>query len=368
MIDIVNAYAQAGYICILITGRLVKRNTQLHPEVRIDRIIKYDRITTFKRLLTWGLGFLQIWLKIIIKYRKGSLFIVSNPPLAILLPLVVNNPFQLLIFDIYPDALTELGYRSENSLLVKWWRKANKYVYSRAKRIFTITDSMRQVLQKYAGNVLVEVVPVWTNNTFLKPVNPSENPFLKKHKLSDKFIVMYSGNLGLSGDVDVLVDVASEIKRDDIIFLIIGDGAKKQMIHEKAKKLDLKNFFLLPWQPVDDLPFSLSSASLAVISLGIKTSKLAIPSKIYNLFSVGAPLLCMTSKGSEVESLVKKYKCGKSFEPKDIRGMVNFIIEVADNKKLHSLMKANSLKASKDFNISNVKKFLAKAYHDWERY
>ncbi len=108
---------------------------------------------------------------------------------------------------------------------------------------------------------------------------------------------MYSGNIGLSGDVEVLIDVAEKIRRDDIIFLIIGDGAKKQMIREKAEKLVLKNIIFLPWQPADELPFSLSSASIAVVSLGVKTSRLAVPSKLYNCLSVGAPLLCLTSKG-----------------------------------------------------------------------
>ena len=366
MIDIINAYEEAGYSCVLVTGRLIERNTPLHSKIKIDRIIKYDRSTTFRRLLTWGLGFLQIWLKVVFKYHKDCLFIVSNPPLAPLLPLVVKNPFQLLIFDIYPDALSELGYLSEKSNIIRWWRKSNNKVFAKAKCIFTITDSMKQVLQKYAGNKVIEVVPVWTNNTFFKPIAPSDNLFLKKHKLSGKFIVLYSGNIGLSGDVDVLIDVAAEIKRDDIIFLIIGDGAKKEKIRGKANKLDLKNVIFLPWQPVSELPFSLSSASLAVISLGIKASKLAVPSKLYNFLSVGAPLLCVTSKGSEVENLVTKYECGRSFEPDDINGMVSFIVEVVDNEDLHRLMKANSLKASGDFNVSNINKFLDATSHDCE--
>ncbi len=217
---------------------------------------------------------------------------------------------------------------------------------------------MKQVLQKYTGSDLIRVVPVWTDNNFLRPVDPSENAFLKKHGLSGKFVVLYSGNIGLSGDVEVLIDIAEMIRRDDIIFLIIGDGAKKKMIREKAEEGALKNVLFLPWQPADELPFSLSSASLAVVSIGIRATKLAVPSKLYNFLSVGAPLLCITSKGSEVESLVTKYECGKSFEPDDFNGMVNFIVEVSENKELHRLMKANSLKASADFNSSNVDRFL----------
>lgn len=358
MIDIINAYEKAGYSCVLITGRLVERNTPLDHKVSVERIIKYNRTTSFTRLYTWIVGFIQVWGKVTFKFKKDNLFIVSNPPFAPLLPLVIRNPFQLLIFDIYPDSLSELGYLSENSMIIKWWSKSNRKVFTRAVNIFTLTDGMKQVLQKYVGEEAIEVVSLWTDNTFLKPVDPAENPFLDKHRLSGKFIVMYSGNIGLSGDVDALIDVAFEIKREDILFLIIGDGAKKEMIREKVKKLGLKNVMLLPWQPVAELPYSLSSASIAVISLGTKASKLAIPSKLFNFLSVGAPLLCVTSKGSEVESLVTKYGCGRNFEPGDINGMVTFINEAAGNKELCNLMKYNSLKASNDFSSRNVAKFL----------
>jgi hypothetical protein len=91
MIDIINAYAAAGYHCVLITGRLVERSTQLHESVRIEGIIKYDRKTTFRRLLTWTLGFFQILIKIIFKFRKDVLFIVSNPPIALFLPISVAD-------------------------------------------------------------------------------------------------------------------------------------------------------------------------------------------------------------------------------------------------------------------------------------
>jgi hypothetical protein len=209
MIDIVNAFSEAGNRCILITGRLNERDIPLCQTARIERIIQYDRTTVLKRLWTWIIGFIQIWLKVVFKFRSDCLFIVSNPPFAQLLPLIVRNKFKILIFDVYPDALSELGYLSETSLIVKLWKKANKKVFARAEAIFTITESMKLLLQNYSGNKIIRVVPVWTDNKFLKPIEPDNNPFIKKHNLSGKFIVLYSGNIGLAGDVDVLIDIAA---------------------------------------------------------------------------------------------------------------------------------------------------------------
>jgi glycosyltransferase involved in cell wall biosynthesis len=359
MIDIINTYAIAGYKCVLITGRLVIRNRPLFPGVKVEKIIQYDRMTITRRLLTWFIGFIQILWKIITRYRRDDLFIVSNPPFAPLLPILLRNPVHLLIYDIFPDVLVESGYLSNKSALIKWWQKFNRKAFVKARNIFTITNGMKMVLQNYALNKTIEVVPIWTDNTFLKPIDPDINPFIKKHNLSGKFIVMYSGNLGLSADVEILMDIALEINRNDIVFLIIGDGIKKDGIREKVSRLGLTNLVLLPWQPTEELPYSLASANIGVIFLGNKLSKLAIPSKLYNFLSVGSPLLCITPKGSEIESIVRKYKCGNSFEPDNIKGMANFVSEVADNIDFYSSLKMNSLKASEDYGISKIDKFLA---------
>lgn len=358
MIDIINAYARAGYSCTLIAGRLVVRNNPLDPSIFVDKIIRYNRVTTFKRLSTWIIGFIQIWFKVVFKYRKDTLFIVSNPPLAPLLPVMVKNNFSLLIFDIFPDVLSELGYLPEQSVIIKGWRKLNRKIYKKAERIYTITEGMKQVLQKYAGERSIEVVSLWTDNGFLKPVDRESNPFIRKHGLTNKFVVLYSGNLGLSGDVNVMIEVARVIENDDVLFLIIGEGARKKDMQERVRSLNLGNIMFLPWQPVEELTFSFSSANIAVVSLGKGASKLAIPSKLCNYLSVGAPLLCISSKGSEVENLVNSFNCGRNFEPAETDKMARFIKKTADDKSMQNQMRENSLKASAFFSSENVLKFL----------
>lgn len=358
MIDIVNSYSDAGFSCVLLTGRLVVRNKPLNPSVKVERIITYNRTSKLSRLWSWLIGSLQIFIKIAFRYRKHEIFIVSNPPTATLLPLLFNNPFSLLIFDIYPDVLTELGYAAPGSFINRLWEKWNKKIYPRAANIFTITEGMGEVLRKYSADRPVKVVPLWTDNSFLKPVDADDNPFLTRHRLQGKFIVLYSGNIGLASEVDVLVDVAYRIQRDDILFLIIGEGAKKEPMAKRIRDTGLANFIMLPFQPASELPFSLSSAQLAVVALGKGETRLAVPSKLYNYLSVGAPLLCLSSMGSEVQRLVEKYKCGQNFELHDIDGIVSYIIHLVENPAIHSTLRKNSLMASRDFSGGNVLKFL----------
>ncbi len=358
MIDIVNAYADAGYPCILIAGRLIPRNKQLNPTVKVEKIVRYNRSSNLTRLWSWIIGSLQILIKVVSKYRQWHLFIVSNPPTAALIPLVLKNPFSLLIFDIFPDVLSELKYSRPDSFVIRVWEELNRKIYPRAVRIFTITEGMGEVLKKYSGNNRVSIVHLWTDNNFLRPVDPENNHFVISHCLKDKFVVFYSGNIGLASEVDVLVDVASRMKQKNIVFLIIGEGAKKEPMVRRVRELGLNNVIMLPYQPVSELPFSFSSAQLAVVVLGKGETKLAVPSKLYNYLSVGAPLLCLSSSGSELQRLVETYQCGRNIDLDDIDGISSYITYLAGNPAVHDSLKQNSLNASRDFGGENVRKFL----------
>ena len=171
-------------------------------------------------------------------------------------------------------------------------------------------------------------------------------------------MVLYSGNIVLAREVDVLIDVASRKKNGKIMFLIIGEGAKKEPMVRRVRELGLTNVIMLPYQPVDELPFSFSSAKLAVVVLGKGETKLAVPSKLYNYLSVGAPLLCLSSPGSEVQRLVETYQCGKNFNLENLDGISSYITYLAENPAIHTHLKQNSLNASLDFGGINVRKFL----------
>jgi len=105
--------------------------------------------------------------------------------------------------------------------------------------------------------------------------------------LQDKFIIMYSGNLGKTHNIETLVSLAEILKDESYYILIIGGGTQFTSIQALIEQKKLKNIKLLPWQPVEKLPFTLASADIGVVSLGSKASNLSIPSKTFNLMSVG---------------------------------------------------------------------------------
>lgn len=358
MVDIINQFTEDGYRCDLITGLLVERNRPLSKEVKVHKIIRYDNTTTFRRVFTWVWGTVQIFFLVLFSFRKAHLFIVSNPPMAVLIPRIVPNSFSLLIFDVYPDAITDLGILKKKSFIIKIWKKANQRVYSRAENVFTITEGMKESLMSYVRNKNIKVVPLWADNEFLSRISREENIFIKSHSLEGKFVVLYSGNIGISNDVEVLAEVAKLINNENVIFMIIGGGARKKHLEEKVENESLKNIIILPWQDVEYLPYTLSAANIGVVTLGKGASKLAVPSKIFSLLSVGVPIMGIAAQDSDLNNFIEAINTGKCFLPEDIEGMAQYIMRLADNPKQCEDLSNNALHASCLFTRKNAISFV----------
>ncbi|HMO61160.1 MAG TPA: glycosyltransferase family 4 protein [Ferruginibacter sp.] len=356
MIDIIHAN-QSCTEKSLITGRLIERQVTLDKAVRMDKIIAYNRTSALKRIITWCWGFIQILWIVKTRYTQAHLFIVTNPPFNTFLPLLCKNSFSVLVFDVYPDALLSYKVFRKISFLSAVWEKANRKVYAKAERIYTVSPGMKNMLCKYTSAENITVVPLWSNNNLVKPVPKSENEFIRKYKLQDKFIVMYSGNLGRTHNVEAIIDVAAALHDTDILFLIIGDGDKKEQITTAVNEKQLSNVCLLPWQPASMLMHSLSAADIGIVTLSNEAGNFSIPSKIFDLISTGTPLLCIANKHTELVQLVSKYGIGKSFTKENVKEMAAYILELKHNPATCQQLQQNALAASRDFTPKNSLKF-----------
>jgi len=358
MIDIIHAFEAEYSERVLITGFLNPRNKPLDSRVKVELITAYDRSSGLKRFLTWFLGALKAFWLIKTKYRNADLFLVSNPPFVALIPLLCTNQFKILIYDIYPDAFVEFGFLKESSFLVKAWKCANRKVFSKAAKVFTLTEGMKTKLSAYVSADRITIVPIWSNNNFFKPVLKEENIFLKEINCEEKFLVLYSGNLGKSHPVELLVEWAKLCKEPEIHFLIIGGGDKFELIQSLIERSGLKNIQLLPWQPTERLPFTLASADLAVVTLGDEAADLSIPSKTFDLMSIGVPILGISPKNSALSHLICSEKIGKNFQSSKSEEILSFIYSIFKDEAMKKHFSQNSLTTSKKYGAENAQLFL----------
>ena len=325
--------------------------------VVFDELVKFDKSSVSRRVWTWLSFSVQAFFKLLFKYRGWDILYYTNPPMSCWASLLLRNKFSIMVYDIYPDALKTVGI-GEKRFIYRIWVRVNRKLYKKADKVFTLSEGMKSCIERYATSDKIQIIPLWSGSSKFHTVEKSDNPFLKDINLQDKFIVLYSGNMGYTHSVDVLVEVAEAMREcADAHFLIIGEGRKKAEMIKNAEKKKLSNITFLTYQPVDILPFSIGSADIGVISLDDNVSNVSVPSKTFNLLATGAPLLAIANEETEIGRLIKKYDCGRCIPKNNVAEMVSYISRMLKDKELHKHIRNNALKASRDFTFDNAKLF-----------
>ena len=131
------------------------------------------------------------------------------------------------------------------------------------------------------------------------------------HGLTEKFVVMYSGNHSACHPLDTLLTAVLRLRGDgNIVFCFIGGGSEFQKVKDFARDNSLSNILCLPYQPRTQLSASLSAADLHMVVIGDRFKGLVHPCKIYNIIAIGAPFLYIGPEESHISDLLKRHTNG----------------------------------------------------------
>lgn len=358
-IDMLEALSLEYNKCVIIAGTIVERETKLPDNVIWHKVIKYKKTSFPKRIITWLLCSFQMYWHIITKYRKARVIAITNPPLSPFVCLLAGVHFDVLIYDLYPDTFVNYKILSRKNPVTKFWVYLTKSSFKRANRIFTITQGLAKEIEKYTDKK-IEIVPIWTNNQFFSKIKKDENLFLNSHSdLKDKFIISYSGNLGKTHPIEKIIDLGDRFRQNNLFeFVIIGGGYKFELIKNEIALRKLSNVKLLPWQDIEMLPHVLQAADVNVVTLDTDAANLSIPSKTFNLFSSGRPIMAICSSNSSLSILLNETNSGRSFNETQLDDMCSFLLELKNSNKLQNEYASNALLASELFTKKNAKLFL----------
>ena len=302
-------------------------------ELTVEAAPAYRRRSDFSRLWTWGRYLLAALVRSFRTSRQTLLFIVAQPPL---LPVIgylrsrlFRQPYVVWIDDVYPDVLVRAGRLGEASAVAKAWGWLNKRVYRQASAVFTLGPCMAGLVQRYASSP-VYVVPHWVDADRFPQVSKADNPFAREHGQVGKLTVLYSGNIGLTHDIETMIQAARRLAdRQDIGFMIVGAGPR----YEEARRAahGLVNVTVLPLQPEETLPFSLATGEVAVVSLGKGFEGVSMPSKTYDDMGARSAILGLSHAPSDLQVVIDENDCGVNVEPGDVDGFVEAVLRFRDD-------------------------------------
>ena len=263
--------------------------------------------------------------------RPDVIVAETDPPLLGALAAILKRHWRCrLVYnvrDLYPDiAHVNGGVRSP--FLLGLLRRANDFAYQRADLIVTLgRDMADRIVGKGVSADKVTVVPDWADCSRIRPVE--KNRF--RSSFGDKFVVMYSGNLGLSQQLETVLEAADRLRDDSrIMFAMIGEGARKKWLQERASAIGLANVRFLPHQPLESLAESLSAPDLHLIPLASGAAGCLVPSKIYGILAAGRPFIAMMEDNAEVAQIACRERVGYVVRPGDANALAGTIREAVD--------------------------------------
>lgn len=245
------------------------------------------------------------------------IYLASTPPiqgvLGGLLKKMKKVPFVYNLQDIFPDSLAGTGLAKKGGLLWKIGRVVENFTYRNADKIIVISeDFKRNIMAKGVPEEKIVVVYNWVDEEAVKHVAREENKLFDAYGLDrSKFYITYSGNIGLTQNMDMLLEVAKELetKEPDIQFVLIGEGAYKKRVQEIIAEKNIGNVALLPFQPYEDIShvFSLGDAGLVISKPGVGEN--SVPSKTWSILSASRPVLANFDE-NELKTIVAENQCG----------------------------------------------------------
>jgi len=299
-----------------------------------------------------------MWWLLMIRYRRHEVLFVSVPPMGYLLNLVLPHRFSMVIWDIYPDTLKITGM-SESHPIYRIWSRLNRRSFRKAYRLFTISEVMASTLEKYVDRERLIVQPIWSMFQNAGRVPREHNRFIKAHQLGDQFIVQYSGNIGLTHNVELLLDIAERLKdNQSILFQIIGRGPREPYIRRLVDARGLQNIQMLPFQSDDMFPHSLSAADLGVVMLNERVSQGSVPSKAFNLMAQGIPSLYVAATDSQLARYAERFGHARCYAPGQLKEIADFIEQLQRDNDLQLQMSDAAASASLSFTRQNADFFV----------
>jgi glycosyltransferase involved in cell wall biosynthesis len=267
------------------------------------------------------------------------MFIASTPPIQGAMAALVKKfrhiPLIYNLQDIFPDSLVGTGMTKKGSLLWKIGRKIEDFTYRNADKIIVISeDFKRNIMTKGVPEEKIEVIYNWVDEKAVFNVPREQNRLFDQYGLDrSKFYVTYCGNIGLTQNMDLLLDVAKQLAdRLDIHFVLVGEGVDKKRVAERVENENIENITLLPFQPYEDISqvFSLGDVGLIISKPGVGEN--SVPSKTWSIMSAERPVLANFDE-NELKTIIENNNCGIFTEAGDKQAFIDAIQYLYNNKE-----------------------------------
>ena len=326
------------------------KNIEIINGVNIKRIplTSFGKANIFLRVIS-QISLLTIVLFKCLFVKKPDAILVSTSLVFIVAPIlniIRKIPYLYWIMDLNPDQAISAKILSPKSLSAKLYNLMQKFALKNAHSVVSLDTFMKQRVEvKYNQISNHFVLPPWPHEDHLVDNTDNDIDFRKMNNWGNKRVLMYSGNHSVVHPLDTFLKASQKFEGDDKLLLaFIGGGLGKKIIDQWIKEKPLSPIDSLPYQPIENLKYSLSSADIHLVSMGNSMAGCVHPCKIYGAMAIGKPILLLGNNDNHISEIINKYDIGWSVEHGDIDAMLNILTYLRDVEEEVLLQKGNNAK------------------------
>lgn len=258
-------------------------------------------------------------------FRRSEVVIVVSPPLtlafvAFLLRLFGGARVVYNAQELWPDVPRDLGVIT-NPMLLGLLGAIERVIYRRADAVTPIGERFAAVIrERGAPAERVAVIPNFVDTSWIEP-RPKRNPLSEEWGLSDRRVVLYAGNVGLTQDFELVLDAAAKLPNTE--FLIVGSGAGVAPLQGLLAKRDRPNVQLRPFVPKERVADLYGLADVVIVPLRAGHDRTTTPSKILSAMAAGKPVLACAAPDTDLAEELATSSAGVVVPPGDLGAFVD---------------------------------------------
>lgn len=273
--------------------------------------------------------------------RGHDVIIASSPQFFVgvagwVLGVLGRGKFVFEVRDLWPDSMVAVGAIKHRGIIALL-KRLEYFLYRRAHRVVVVTESTKRVLVE--GGIPAEKISVVTNGVDIDEFAPGREEGLRRRlDIHDRFVISYIGTIGMAHGLEVVLRAGQKLRDEgdcDVVFLIIGEGARKQQLDDERRRRGLENVRFMGQQPRERIPALLRASDACLVHLrAAELFATVIPSKIFEIMGCGRPILM--GVGGEAARIVERGEAGVVFESENADQLVALVRKLRSDRELAS--------------------------------
>jgi glycosyltransferase involved in cell wall biosynthesis len=267
-----------------------------------------------------------------------------------------RRPWVFELRDLWPESIKAVGAMKE-SAAIRWLEKLELFLYRKASRIVSVTQSFKRTL--IGRGIDGGKIDVVTNGVDIHRFSPrdKDQALVDQLGLRNCFVAGYIGTHGMAHALDTLLDAAERLRAtpdgQNVRILLLGDGARKASLQADAARRGLDNVLFIDTVSKDEVARYWSLLDVSIIHLRrTELFTTVIPSKMFECMGMGIPIL--HGVAGESADILRSAGAGEVFEPENVDQLVSCMLRLKADPALLASYRRQGLEAAKAYDRTHL--------------